>query len=266
MDRFSSFSFLITISYCLAFPGTAFGLDGHLRAEGAELVLRLEDGRTLRREALIGATLVMAGPRSATEVKIDGIDEDATATGGPILLYRLSVSAPDRLSWGEFCEADARGRRAGFPMPDGSGGFAFTCTSGAEGKCVLMGYRPWEQREGVPLRDLHRACVHMLRADYGGDDRPMTRNGTRINIYDRFGIQKPDKAEGMRFEAAWGANGAVCVSHPRIADNVTLEELAERYPHLKGRLGPHACREDAMRSDSRAVLFNESLVTWRTVR
>ncbi len=142
--------------------------------------------------------------------------------------------------------------------------FGLTCTSGAEGKCILFGYHPWEKRDGVPMRDLHRACMHMLRADYGGDDRPTTRNGIKINLYDRFGIQSVDPAPGMRFEAAWGPDGAVCVAHPRIADNVTLEELASRYPRLRGRLGPQACYEDAVRSDPAALIFNQSTVTWRS--
>jgi hypothetical protein len=54
------------------------------------------------------------------------------------------------------------------------------------------------------MRDLLQACIYLLRADYGGDDRPSTRNGTLINLYDRFGIQDPGAAAGMEFEAAWG--------------------------------------------------------------
>ena len=38
-------------------------------------------------------------------------------------------------------------------------------------KCVRSGYRPWdEQPGGAPLRALHQACIHMMRADYGGED------------------------------------------------------------------------------------------------
>ncbi|WP_134497710.1 ADYC domain-containing protein [Microvirga pakistanensis] len=100
-----------------------------------------------------------------------------------------------------------------------------------------------------------------LRVDYGGDDRPSTRNGTLVNLYDRFGIQEPGAAAGMTFEAAWGPDGAVCVAHPRIPGNVTLEQLAERYPRLKDRLGPQACTEEAIRADPRALIFNQSVVT-----
>ncbi|WP_445501796.1 ADYC domain-containing protein [Microvirga sp. G4-2] len=250
-------SFLLITLYSLAFPHTAIGADGRLQADGPELVLSLNDGRILRGDDLIGVRFVLAGPHGKTQVQIVGFAEDTATTGGSIPLYSLSVSTPDGLS-DNFCRPDSRGRHAGFPLPDGAGGFNFTCTSGAEGKCVLMGYRPWEARDGVPMRDLHRACVHMLRADYGGDDQPTTRDGTSVDVFDRFGIQKSEKADGMQFEAAWGPDGAVCVAHPRIAQNVTFEQLTERYPRLAGRLGPKNCSLEMMQAEPRALLFNHS--------
>jgi hypothetical protein len=144
-------------------------------------------------------------------------------------------------------------------LPDEAGGFSFVCTSGAAGKCVLMGYRPWVVANGPPLHALHRACVHMLRADYGGNDKPSTRNGTAVDIYDRFHIQIAAMRPDMSFEAAWSEDGAVCVAHPRIAENITLDELGHRYPHLAGRLGPQACTEEAMREMPNAILFNRSV-------
>jgi hypothetical protein len=267
----------------LMFSGPSLGLSGQIRAEGPEFVLTLDDGRVLTREALVGLRLTLAGRQGdmqegdmqgslqanmqgSMEVRIDAVDEDRTATGGTIPLYRLSVRNPAAQATdgesGDLCQPDPRGRRAGFPLPDGSGGFTFTCTSGAAGKCVLFGYHPWETREGVPMRDLYQACIHMLRADYGGDDHPTARNGTPVNVADRFGIQSPRTAPGMQFEAAWGPQGAICVSHTRIADNVTLDDLAQRYPQLRGRLGPRDCYEDLMRADPRVILFNQSVLTW----
>jgi hypothetical protein len=251
-------SILFVAVQCL--PGSASGLEGRIEADGPDLVLKLDDGRNLRREALIGLRLVLAMRDGKTEVRIDSVDVDAAATGGPVPLYTLTLVGPDATRGG-FCQPDPQGRRAGFPIPDGAGGFSFTCTSGAEGKCALMGYRPWDNRDGVPLRDLHRACIHMLRADYGGDDHPSTRNGTLVDVSDRFGIQKPDMPAGLEFEAAWGPDGAVCVAHPRIAANISLEDLAALYPGLSGRLGAGTCTEEAMRADPRALLFNRSAVT-----
>jgi hypothetical protein len=238
--------------------GAAFGASGQLRAQGAELVLQLEDGRILKRDALVGLKLVLAGQTGETEIRIDAVEEDAGAVGGPIPLYRLSLVNPADPASADFCQPDAYGRRAGFPLSDGAGGFRLTCTSGAEGKCVLMGYRPWEATEDIPMRDLHRACVHMLRADYGGDDHPSTRNGTVIDIFDRFGIQRADRDGGMQFEAAWGRDGALCVAHACIAENISLEDIGRRYPALAGFLGPASCNEDAMKAEPRALLFNRS--------
>jgi hypothetical protein len=256
-------SFLIALGLILALAlargWPVLALEGQIRLEETELVLRLEDGRVLRRDGLIGLKLILGIGQQDVEVRIDGFEEDRTILRAPLPLYRMSIRQADG-SVGDLYNADPSGRHAAFAFPDGKGGFNLTCTSGAEGKCVLFGYRPWETRAGVPMRDLLQACIHLLRADYGGDDRPSTRNGTLINLYDRFGIQDPGAAAGMEFEAAWGLEGAVCVAHPRISDAITLDQLAERYPRLKGRLGPEACNEEAMRVNSHALIFNQSVV------
>jgi hypothetical protein len=254
---------LVSLGLWLVLASQGSALEGRFVLDGLGLVLRIDDSRILRGEDLAGLTLVAANSSGEAEIRIDGIAHQGRLAGRPITFYRMSVKDPSG-AFRPLCDADPEGERAAFAFPDGAGEFSLTCTSGAEGKCILFGYLPWEAREGVPLRDLHRACIHMLRADYGGDDRSTTRNGTKVNLYDRFGIQSPGHAPGMAFEAAWGPQGAVCVAHPRIADNVTLDELGERHPHLKGRLGPQVCYEEAMRADPRALLFNQSTLTWRS--
>jgi ADYC domain len=157
----------------------------------------------------------------------------------------------------DLCDPDADGRSLGFPIPNDRGGFDLTCTSGAVGKCVRWGYRPWEERPGgPPLKALHQACVHMARADYGGDGYGSTRDGTLIFFCDRFGIHACGQGALMGFEAGWGRDGATCVARPRIPGH-TLEQLAERYPQLKPRLGA-GCTEDGARSDPATLLFNRS--------
>jgi len=84
----------------------------------------------------------------------------------------------------------------------------------------------------------------MTRADYGGDGRTHTRDGISVYICDRFGFRPCHKDAPLAFEAAWGKDGASCVARPRIAEAVSLEQLAERYPRLKPRLGPAACTDD----------------------
>ncbi|WP_262028608.1 ADYC domain-containing protein [Microvirga sp. Mcv34] len=259
------FFFLRIGAFILALlAAPALAREGRFVLEGLDLTLRLSDGTVLKGDGLVGLTLTAGQPPNQTDIRIDDIVRNGPLAKREIAFYRMSLQDTATGASQSLCAADPDGERAAFAFPNDAGGFSITCTSGAEGKCILFGYRPWETRDGVPLRDLHKACVHMLRADYGGDDRPTTRDGTAVNIYDRLGIQHPDPAPGMAFEAAWGAEGAVCVSHTRIADNITLEELAERYPRLRGRLGPHVCSEEAMRADPLALLYNQSVLTSRS--
>jgi hypothetical protein len=216
----------------------------------------------LEREALAGARIVMRSGEKTIHVLIDAVEMEDEVPGGPVALYRLLVEDSVGGTFQNACRPDARGRQLGLPLQKETG-VDLTCTSGAEGKCILMGYRPWDDRAEVPMQDLHAACVHMMRADYGGDDRPATRDGTLVDVYDRFGIQKPDVVDPLPFEAAWGKDGAVCVAHPRIAEAVTLDGLAKSYPTLRAFLGPEACTEEAMRTRPDALLFNRSASTAR---
>ncbi|MBZ6077146.1 ADYC domain-containing protein [Microvirga puerhi] len=229
-----------------------------LTSDDGELVLRLPDGHSLKGEALVGLRLISG--KENTELRIDGLSTAPEAIWGSLPLYVVSVKDPKAPEAVLLCEADSMGRRAAIAMPDGIGGFSFTCTSGAEGKCILYGYRPWAHYDDLPLQDLFRACVHMHRADYGGDGTPSTRNGIPINFWDRFGVLAADMADGMEFEAAWGPDGAICVAHPRVPEHVSLEELARRYPKLASHLGPESCIDETVVADPRAILFNRSAV------
>ena len=106
--------------------------------------------------------------------------------------------------------------------------------------------------------DLHQACVRVLRADYCGDGQGHTRDGTPVDLYDRLGVQSGEPAPGMRFEAAWGPAGAVCVARSRLPDLVAPEALEGQCPaRLRGRTGP-ACTEDGAHATLEALLFNRS--------
>jgi hypothetical protein len=242
----------------LAATPTTTWAQTRLTVEGTEFVLATPDGGTLRSPDLIGATLKIRAQGRPIEITIQGVEVDRYAVGGRVVLHRL-VAKDDSGKSVDLCTPDAEGRNHGFPVPDGRGGFDLTCSSGAVGKCIRWGYRHWEEQPGgPPLRALHRACVHMARADYGGDGTPSTRDGTLIDIHDRVGIQRFDREVRMAFEAAWGVDGAVCVARPRIAENISLAQLAERYPHLAPHLGPDSCTEDSAMRDPAAVLFNRS--------
>ncbi len=197
-------------------------------------------------------------------LRIDNVESDPVASG--ILLHEFSVRQPDG-GWKNLCRKDSAGRSAGFPLAGKSRSngtldtsdpsvFELACTSGAQAKCVRYGYLPWAAAsDSAPLLSAFNACVLMLRADYAGDNTPATRDGTKIDIGDRWNIQTLD-AYGGRFEAGWDAAGAVCVHHPRISENMTLEKLEAGIPRLKGRTGP-ACTPELAKQLG-ALIFNRS--------
>jgi hypothetical protein len=140
----------------------------------------------------------------------------------------------------------------------------FACTNGALGKCARYGYKPWKTVHGISLADYHQACVHMVPADYCGDGRPHTREGTQIDVYDRLGIQKREPAADMTFEAAWSPHGAVYVSKPHYGGE-KLEELVTQCPdRLGGRTpldGPTLDPGAIMDRWQDALIITESRVT-----
>ena len=218
-----------------------------------------------------------SGPRSRrptrraglSTVRIDAVIPDPRDPDGEVLLYRMMALGADG-AWRELCGPDPQGERWAFPLagrwtasgqhlPAAPGVFNVTCSSGAIGKCVRFGYKPWKRLpDGTALRDHHQACVRMMRADYCGDGQSFTRDGTLIDLYDRLGIQKDEPTPGMRFEAGWGKDGATCVAHVRIPEKVTLEELARRCPgRLAERVGA-VCTEEEARRPSATLLLNKS--------
>ena len=236
---------------------------------GTSFRVALPDGRILGSSDLIGAILEVeddAG-RSVT-VRLDTVTRDPTDRDGDVWLHRFSAKDAATGAWRDLCTTPAPdGSVAGFPLAgrwpsDGrhlrdSFGFIVTCTAGAIGKCVRLGYKPWRNAEGgASLWDYHQACVRMMRADYGGGGVSHTRDGTFIDISDRLGIQHfdPDdpRARALAFEAAWGPDGAVCVRRTRIPEVLSTTELAERYPQLADRIGPD-CTEAVG-----ALLWNRS--------
>jgi len=125
---------------------------------------------------------------------------------------------------------DATGARKDIP-----GRFTFACENGALTKCIRWGYKPWASRGGKSLTDLHQACTRMARADYCGDGRSHTHEDTTIDMYDQLGLIAPsteasaewDPARGS-LEAAWGPDGAICLSHTR--DGRAVETVLQECP------------------------------------
>jgi len=241
--------------------------------QGTEFVVTLSDGRALRSRDLIGAVLTTASGDRAMKLRVDSVepdpgDEVASYRAAPsVILHTLSYQGADG-QWRNFCDPSASGQRQGFPIagkarPDGTieradpGVFEITCVSGAQGKCVRLGYRPWETLpDGASMLPVFNACVRLIRADYSGAGQSTTRDGERIDIYDKFGIQTKAADPSLEFEAGWTMDGAVCVRHPRVKENANLTSLSDSVARLKERVGA-ACNEETARALG-AILFNRS--------
>jgi hypothetical protein len=154
--------------------------------------------------------------------------------------YDVSFATP--AGWMPLCGNDADGKsiaaialsgvwsyERGVP---GGGGFTpsasqftFACRKTAIAKCVEFGYKPWiaiaGEVNGYP--DHLVSCTRMLRADYCGDGRSFTVNGTPVNIYDNSGIQAD--TEAWSIEAEWTASGARCTNEAQFT-RLTVSGLA----------------------------------------
>lgn len=195
-----------------------------IRLEGTSFVLDLPDGSVLQGTDFVGVQFAgLLGNGDRLRLQVEDI-QVADAPNDDLLSYRVSYQTTE--GWLPLCGMDDRGQpRQAIPLSGrwsyaqgepGAGGriddpraFTFACEGFALAKCVKLGYRPWETREGVSLQDHHEACVRMLRADYCGDGRSWTEDGTLVNVYDGIGVQKDE--ETWVTEAEWTKDGARCV-------------------------------------------------------
>jgi hypothetical protein len=158
----------------------------------------------------------------------DAMKYDPTHTGATYL-YTLTQYVDSTGSWQLACPTDADGRNAAIPLAamwDEHGArvesttlFTFACTAGVIAKCYRWGYRPWVTGYG-DLTTTHWVCTRLARADYCGNGKSHTREGTLINLWDNLPPAGPIQTQGqtpvgMLFEAGWNTSGAVCLSHAR---------------------------------------------------
>jgi len=241
-------------------PGTVEAQN--IEVVGTQFQVTVAGDQILSQENLIGATLSGADDEGNPLLfRIDSVEIDPKDKSGEVVLYTFMVRDSESGAWRNMCRPDPDGLSRGFPMripgkEDGS--YTLTCTSGAVGKCIRMGYKPWATDDnGNTLREHHQACVRMIRADYCGTGESHTRNGTVINIFDKLGIQEADPEPAV-FEAGWGPDGAVCVNKTRVPDLLTLEELERMCPErLLGRTGDSCSEANALRDNS-VMLLNRS--------
>jgi hypothetical protein len=265
---------LVLASLCRTSAGATPPAIRSVDVAGTAFRITYKDGHVLAGTDLQGAvlTLKLSGDARPGRYRLDQIERDPE--NSDILLYRITVLATQA---GEadhdLCEADAHGENRAFPLKgqwDAGGrrltetGLTLACAAaGAIGKCVRWGYRPWGTTpSGTPLAPYHAACVNMVRANYCGD-RGTTRDGMTIDYWDNAGIIRADeeqaRALGLRFEAAWSPEGALCVAHTRVPEHMTLKNLARTCPRLR-RIGPAECDSDAAQKGryGKALIFNSS--------
>jgi hypothetical protein len=230
---------------------------------GTEFVVS-DDGRQLTQDEIVGLELSVTDEAgNMAEFRIEGSQVDLSDP--EIRLYDVSVKDTRNGEWRRFCQPGPDGIAMAFPLggswtPNGhhedNTTFTLTCTAGAIGKCVRFGYKPWKMApSGVSLWAYHEACTRMVRADYCGDGRSWTKDGTPVDLYDRLTIQTEDSNDGLQFEAAWGVDGAHCVSHTRIPELLTTDRLATvcTRPVVVAQ-----CSREIMQQDNGVLLLNNS--------
>ena len=165
------------------------------------------------------------------ELAVTQSELDASDPTGETVLYTVLMKRPGGDTWESACSSDGMQDPraiavAGIWNATGAhvekpGSFTFACVSGVIAKCVRWGYRPWQQVNGISLKDYHQACTRMARADYCGDGVSHTREGTTVAVFDNLGGSEEALAQGMRFEAVWTVDGAICMRRPRWREPVT---------------------------------------------
>jgi hypothetical protein len=236
---------------------TSADLESPRQAKAGVKALRIEEGHLVAlalspqtgeptATSVVGTVLqATASDGKPTEVAICGAEPSPEDPS--MVWYRIEVWNTVAQEWENPCVAldrvpdpralavsgtwDSTGARQ-----DSPGKVTFACENGAIAKCASWGYKPWASRDGRSLADVHQACTRMVRADYCGNGRSHTHQDTIIDMYDRFGVlsRTTEASEGWdparaSFEAAWGPDGATCLSRTR--DGRALETILQECPN-----------------------------------
>lgn len=161
-------------------------------------------------------TLVVDGAPQPKLLTIADYEEAAPGEYRYVFQYNDADGAPQ-----DVCAPDVSGDVSVIPLKDisvddatgaitqRSNTLYLACTSGAVGKAVVWGYKPWERS----LAEF-AAAVRMVRADYCYDGRSWTTPGTPVEVRDRWHIND-FLNEDHPTEALWGEDGLVCLSTAR---------------------------------------------------
>jgi hypothetical protein len=159
---------------------------------GASVALRVDSAQTL------------AAPNSDMWAYGVSYQLAGTTTWSPMCGSSATLAVPFSGTWNL-----GSGVTGGGSWTASSTNFTFGCRGAALAKCAELGYKPWKYVNGVSLRNHHQACTRMIRADYCGDGKSWTQDGTPINVYDNLNIQTD--AAAYKLDAEWLPSGARCI-------------------------------------------------------
>jgi hypothetical protein len=195
---------------------------------GSQLTGTTSSGQPISGTALVGAR--MTGQLTGGGTLNLRVDSAVTLAAPSSDVWAYGVSYQSGTSWLPLCGAingvpglavplagtwDYRsGVKGGGSWIASTTSFTLACRGAALAKCVELGYKPWKTVGGTLLRNHHQACTRAIRADYCGDGKSFTRDGTQINIYDNKGIQA-DASSTWPIDAEWLATGSRCIHNAR---------------------------------------------------
>ena len=206
---------------------------GNMALAGASLAGTLPNGVRVSGSALAGAEI--PGTLSNGAGVILHIDGAVVGSDPDIELYDVSVRAVGSKVSQPLCAAGVRAMPLSGSWDESAGAptggshiedpsvFTFACEGYVLAKCAEFGYAPWRSVTECAaggacasrsLSAFHEACTRLLRADYCGDGTATTRDGTRVDMWDDFGLQD-DEEPAWSLEAEWTTHGAACVDETR---------------------------------------------------
>ncbi len=214
-------------------------VDGNLRAKVGKTVYTGAD--------LVGSQwslLLVDGDHDGDD---DDADEEANGTPATIWIAAHTQVSPKESRYTfhthdannqavPVCAADSSGSHASIPvrnvavdpftgdMTPRANTVYLACTSGAVGKAIDWGYRPWERS----LADFE-AATRMVRADYCFDGTSWTQDGTALEVRDRWSINN-FLHETDPTEVVWTSSGAACVTQPRNPTYVAAQVTCNGQP------------------------------------
>jgi hypothetical protein len=181
-----------------------------------------------------GAELKLTRGADHYSLRFDDIHENPAQAGRGVLFYSISWRNDAGGPWAPLCQDAAGAPVEAIPLAnywdmttgartDDANVVTFACRGAVLAKCVEWGYIPWASVSScsggsctnTALRDHHQACTRMARADYCGNGRSYTFDGTPIDLYDRLNprlqARTTQTIPDWKLEAEWGPNGATCV-------------------------------------------------------